>query len=167
MSSRPRSRNSPRPPIIRRIAAIDGLAARYARRDGIRYYFPADGDYAFNWSPVRANAGGLFGNRKGEQLELTLDGVRVKLFDFDKDVIPNTHDDKHEVRIPVKAGLRTVGLTFVSTTHLPSDDLNSHPERTLFVDGNVGGFTFSPHINALTIAGPYNGKASGPHAQPR
>lgn len=138
---------------------VDGLG--FGTRGGmqVRYYFPADGVYAINWAPVRANAGGVFGTgTKGEQLELTLDGARLKVFDFDKEVAGNTHDDRHEVRIPVKAGLRTVGLAFVSTTHLPSDDLNQRTERTLLVNGTVDGFTFAPHVNSITINGPFDGK---------
>jgi hypothetical protein len=137
---------------------VDGLS--FGTRGGmlVKYYFPTDGLYSINWTPIRSNAGGLFGNTtKGEQLELTLDGARVKLFDFDKEVTGGGREDRHEVRIPVKAGMRTVGVTFVSTTHLPSDDLNQHPERTLLVNGPVDGFTFQPHIASITIGGPFNG----------
>jgi hypothetical protein len=138
---------------------LDGLS--FGTRGGLlaRYYFPADGDYVINWAPVRNNAGGLFGSEtKGEQVELTLDEKRLKLFDFDTEVARNSHDDKHEVRIPVTAGMRTVGLAFVSTTHVPSNDLNQHPERTLLVNGTVGGFTFAPHLAWMSVSGPYNGK---------
>ncbi len=34
----------------------------------VRHYFPVDGIYAFNWTPVRSNAGGLHGDANGEQL---------------------------------------------------------------------------------------------------
>ena len=44
----------------------------------VRHYFPADGVYAFNWTPVRSNAGGMHGDAVGEQLELTVDGERLK-----------------------------------------------------------------------------------------
>jgi hypothetical protein len=137
---------------------LDGLS--FGTRGGmlVRYYFPADGLYTMNWTPVRSNAGGLFGSAKGEQLELTLDSAQVKLFDFAKEVTGNGRGDKHEVRIPVKAGLRTVGVAFVSKTHLPDDELNQHPERSLLVNGPVDDFTFSPHIASITINGPFDGK---------
>ena len=55
---------------------VDGLP--FGTRGGllVRHYFPVDGIYAFNWTPVRSNAGGLHGDADGEQLELSVDGER-------------------------------------------------------------------------------------------
>ncbi len=125
----------------------------------IKHYFPVDGDYVFNWTPVRANAGGVFGNTTGEQLELTLDGERIKVFDVDKDVPRGggTAADHHDTKVHVKAGMRTVGLSFIATTHVPLEDFNKHFERTTLTQ-NIGGFTFSMHVNSLSVTGPFDGK---------
>jgi hypothetical protein len=137
----------------------EGLA--FGSRGGmaVRHYFPVDGDYIFDWTPVRANAGGLFGNTPGELLELTLDGERIKVFDVDKEVPRGggTAADNHETKVHVKAGMRTVGLAFLATTHVPLEDFNKHFERTTLTQ-NIGGFTFSMHVNSLAVSGPFNGK---------
>jgi hypothetical protein len=97
---------------------VEGLP--FGTRGGMltKHYFPADGEYVLSWFPVRGNTGELFGAaRKGEQLEVTLDGSRVGLFDIDK-LPQGTDNDKNEVRLQLKAGERTVGLAFLSTTQV-------------------------------------------------
>ncbi len=125
----------------------------------VHHYFPADGEYSFDWTPVRANAGQLFGNTNGEQLEMTLDGERIHLYDVDKEVPRGggAAADHHPVRVHVKAGMRTVGVAFIAMTHVPGDDLNKHFERTTLTQ-NLAGFTFSAHVNSLSITGPFDGK---------
>jgi hypothetical protein len=49
-----------------------------------------------------------------------------------------------------------VGLSFVARTHMPSDDYNKKFERTTLTQ-DVVGFTFAPHVNALSITGPFDG----------
>lgn len=145
------------PPDYSQNHRAEGLA--FGTRGGmlVRHYFPADGEYELDWTPVRANAGGLFGNTVGEQLEMTVDGARVKLYDVDKDIPKGggTDADHHAVKVSVKAGMRSVGLAFVNTTDVPSDDLNKHFERTTLTQ-NLGGFTFALHVNSLSVTGPYN-----------
>jgi hypothetical protein len=144
------------PPDNSQNGRVEGLP--FGTRGGllVRHYFPADGEYAFNWTPVRTNAGGIFGDPAGEQLELMLDGVRIKLWRVDQEAPRNAADLRYEFRIPVKAGLRTVGLAFIARTHVPSDDKNKHFERTTLTQ-NLAGFTFAPHVNALFITGPFEG----------
>lgn len=134
-------------------ARLEG--APFGSRGGlvVQHYFPADGEYEFNWAPVRANAGQIFGNTTGEKLELSIDGQLVKVYDIDKDTARG-EGDHHEVRAPVKAGMRTVSLTFADLSHLPSDDINQHFQRTTLTQ-NVPGFTFSAHVNSMSIAGPF------------
>ncbi|MEJ0035811.1 MAG: DUF1592 domain-containing protein [Gammaproteobacteria bacterium] len=136
---------------------IEGLP--FGTRGGlmVRHYFPADGEYVFNWTPVRTNAGGIFGNTAGEKLELSVDGQTVKVYDIDAEIERNSPKDEHPVRIAVRAGMRTVGLTFVSLAESPRDDLNAHFERTTLTQ-NLDGFNFAPHVNSMTILGPYSGK---------
>jgi hypothetical protein len=113
----------------------------------------------FDWKPVRTNAGGVFGTTAGELLELSIDGQRVKVWDADKDVPRGggTDADHHEVRVAVKAGVRTVSLAFITTTDVPSVDLNRHWERTTLTQ-DVPGFTFAIHVNSMSIAGPFDAK---------
>ncbi len=144
------------PPDYSQNRQVEGLS--FGTRGGllVHHYFPADGEYLFNWAPVRSNAGGMFGEEDGEMLELTIDGERVKVWNLADERPRNMADERYVVRVPVTAGMKTVGLGFISRSHVPSEDLNQHFERTTLTQ-NVGGFTFAPHVNAMSIAGPFEG----------
>src|SRR5579863_7013007 len=138
---------------------IEGLP--FGTRGGmlVHHYFPADGEYLISWDPVRTTVGGLYGgDSEDEQAEVLIDGARVKLFRIGKDVPIASNHDRNEVRVPVKAGERSVGVTFLATTYVPNVDLNHHYHRSILDDNIVDGFTFTPQVSSLTIAGPYDGK---------
>ena len=124
----------------------------------INYSFPADGEYVISWHPVRDYNGVFFGgNRKGEKLEILLDGERLKVFEMDQ--VPRVAEainEKNEVRVHVNAGMHTVGAAFLATTQIPIDDLNQHNLRSVIESGPLEGFIFSPQISQLSIIGPYN-----------
>ena len=124
----------------------------------IKYNFPADGEYVISWYPVRDYNGVFFGgNRKGEKLEVLLDGERLKLFEMDKVAkIAEALNEKNEVRVQVKAGMHTVGAAFLATTQVPIDDLDQHNLRSILESGPLEGFIFSPQISQVLITGPYN-----------
>jgi hypothetical protein len=137
---------------------IEGLP--FGTRGGmlIRHYFPADGEYVLSWDPVRTTVGGLYGgDSEDEKVELLLDGERLKLFAVGKDVPLTTTHDKNEVRVSVQAGPHSVGLAFLATTYVPNVDLNRHYQRSVLDDNLIDGFTFTPQVSSVTIAGPYNG----------
>ncbi len=138
---------------------IEGLP--FGTRGGmlIHHYFPADGEYSISWDPVRTTVGGLYGgDSEDEQAEVLIDGERVKVFGIGKDVPIASLRDKNMVRVPVKAGERTVGVTFSATTYVPNVDLNHHYRRSILDDNIIAGFTFTPQVSSVTIAGPYDGK---------
>jgi hypothetical protein len=137
---------------------IDGLP--FGTRGGmlVHHYFPADGEYVISWDPVRTTVGGLYGgDSEDEQIELIVDGQRLKLFKVGTDVPITSLHDKNEVRVTLKAGLRPVGLAFLATTYVPHVDLNRHYRRSILDDNLIDGFTFTPQVSSLTISGPYNG----------
>jgi len=137
---------------------IDGLSLGTRGGMLVEHYFPADGEYLISWEPVRTTVGGLYGgDSEDEQLELTVDGRRIKLFKIGTDVPLTSLHDKTEVRVPLKAGRRTVGLAFVATTYVPNVDLNRHYRRSILDDNLIDGFTFTPQVSSVTIAGPYDG----------
>ncbi len=140
---------------------VDGLS--FGTRGGmlIRHYFPADGEYLISWIPVRTSVSGLYGgDSEDEKLEVTIDGERVKLFKLGTDVPLSTNKDKNEVRVTVKAGARTIGLAFIATTYVPNVDLNRHYRRSILDDNIIDGFTFTPQVSSVTVAGPYNATPS-------
>jgi cytochrome c551/c552 len=137
---------------------IEGLP--FGTRGGmlVRHYFPADGEYTISWDPVRTTVGGLYGgDSEDEQAEVLIDGARVKVFRIGKDVPLASLHDKNAVRVPVKAGERTVGVTFLATTYVPNVDLNRHYHRSILDDNLIDGFTFTPQVSSVMIQGPYNG----------
>jgi hypothetical protein len=140
---------------------VDGLS--FGTRGGmlIHHYFPSDGEYLISWIPVRTSVSGLYGgDSEDEKLEVTIDGERVKLFKLGSDVPLSTNKDKNEVRVTVKAGARTIGLAFIATTYVPNVDLNRHYRRSILDDNIIDGFTFTPQVSSVTVAGPYNATPS-------
>jgi hypothetical protein len=135
---------------------IEGLP--FGTRGGIliKYQFPADGEYTFKVKGVTGYFQAVLGGVKGEQLEVTVDGERVKLFDWDKDISTTTGMGRSTQRIPVKAGLHTIGVTFLATNDVPGSELNKPFERTMNTPGSIPGFLFYPHVGQVWVEGPYN-----------
>ncbi len=135
---------------------IEGLP--FGTRGGIliKYQFPADGEYTFKVKGVTGYFQAVLGGVKGEQLEVTVDGERVKLFDWDKEIANTTGNGKATPRVPIKAGLHAVGVTFLATNDVPASELNRPFERTMNTPGSIPGFLFYPHVGQVWIEGPYN-----------
>ena len=135
---------------------IEGLP--FGTRGGIRikYQFPADGEYTFKVKGVTGYFQAVLGGIKGEQLEVLVDGERVKLFDWDKEISNTTGNGKSTQRVAVKAGLHTVGVTFLATNDVPGSELNRPFQRTMNTPGSIPGFLFYPHVGQVWIEGPYN-----------
>ncbi len=146
---------------------VEGLP--FGTRGGmlIRHEFPADGEYAFKVTSVkRGNMGNgrAFGDIAGEKLEILVDGERVGIFDWDQETAaqpgsvfePGTVD----LRIPVKAGLHAIGVTFLATNYAPVNDHNGQFLRSTIETGGIPGFTFFPHVGTVRIAGPFNAKGA-------
>ncbi len=139
---------------------IEGLP--FGTRGGllIKYQFPADGEYTFKVKGVTGYFQAVLGGVKGEQLEVTVDGERVRMFDWDRDISNTTGNGKSTQRIPIKAGLHTVGVTFLATNDLPGTELDRPFERTMNTPGQIPGFLFYPHVGQVWIEGPYGAKGA-------
>ena len=103
----------------------------------------------------------------GEQLEVTIDGERVTLFDWDKEISNTTATAGRRRAFRSKPGLHTVGVTFLATNDLPATELNRPFQRTMNTPGSIPGFLFYPHVGQVTIEGPYNAKGAGRHRESR
>ena len=141
---------------------IEGLP--FGTRGGmlVQHYFPADGEYSIAWVPIRNTVGSLYGgDSEQEQVELTLDGQRIKLYEVGKDIplTANVQADKNEVKVPVKAGQHAVGIAFVANTYVPQVFLNRSYRRSILDDNPIEGFMQSPQISQVVIQGPID-KAS-------
>src|SRR5262245_32793241 len=124
----------------------------------VAHTFPADGDYAFRMDLFAEPLGLLYGNTaKGEQLEVSIDGERVALFDID----PKMSEEKTGLSLKtppvhVKAGPRRVTAAFLRRFEGPINDLISPIEHTL-ADTEIGtayGITTLPHLRSLNVVGP-------------
>jgi len=135
---------------------IDGLP--FGTRGGmlIKQEFPADGEYTFTVKGVTGYFQAVLGQIKGEQLEVTVDGERVKVFDWDREVSNTRGVGSRTPRVPIKAGLHTVGVTFLATNDLPGTELNRPFVRTMNTPGDIPGYQFYPHVGQVFIEGPYN-----------
>ncbi len=133
----------------------------FGSRGGLKvtHFFPADGEYAFDFTLVRANAGGLVGQAQGEFVDMSLDGQRVRLYDLQKDTPQGggTAADRHPTRVHVTAGPHVLEVVFLSKSAIPNDDFNKHWERTSLTQA-VQGFNFLTHVNSMSVSGPFDGK---------
>ena len=151
---------------------IEGLP--FGTRGGLvaQHEFPADGDYVFKIFPINKGLmdnNPAFGDITGEKLELLIDGERVHLYDWDKEVARGkaVHSGTADVHFQVKAGLHTVGVTFLATQLAPSQDLDQHFLRSTIETGGLPGFKFFPHVGKIEILGPFKpaGASDSPSAE--
>src|ERR1700727_1799241 len=151
---------------------IEGMP--FGTRGGLvaQHEFPADGDYVFKVFPINKGLmdnNTAFGEMTGEKLELLIDGQRVHLYDWDKEVSTGApvHQGTADVHVQVKAGLHTVGVTFLATQLAPSSDLNEHFMRSTIETGGLPGFRFYPHVGKMEMLGPFkpSGASDSPSAK--
>ena len=145
---------------------IEGLP--FGTRGGmlVTHQFPADAEYEIKVWPV--NLGNMdnnqaFGGINGEKLEVLLDGERIHIYDWDRELRagPAIHGGTPPFRFPVKAGEHTVGVTFLATQYAPNThDLNKHFLRSTIETGGIAGYTFYPHVGYIRIDGPFNAKGA-------
>src|SRR6185312_1984739 len=118
-------------PTLSQLNHIEGLPL--GTRGGIlvHHNFPLDGDYEFSVFWLRNIVGYMPGLEYPHQFEITVDGVRVflshvggeddnKMMDTNLGLAGNTIDARLRVRVPVKAGPRDIGVTFIERNHSES-----------------------------------------------
>jgi hypothetical protein len=131
--------------------------APYGTRGGmvVKYVFPADGDYVFVPEFIGGN------NSRGEDLDISVDGVRVALVRYETQPSGGA-DGRGGVPMPtdpvkVSAGQHVVSAAFVRKSDGPYEDL-IRPHDWSFAGGGSGGngITTLPHLRQFTIRGPKN-----------
>ena len=111
----------------------------------IRHEFPLDAEYVIKVRLQRGkDATTIVGNSEQRELDIRLDGARLKLFTV------NASDDDLEVRAAVKAGPHIVAATFLKDT--------VKSEGILDLTGNQA---FFEGVGTVSIAGPYGAKVPG------
>src|SRR5688572_3929716 len=136
---------------------VEGLP--FGTRGGmvIRYEFPSSGEYTFTVKGVTGYFTRVLGQITGEKLELTIDGERVYLFDWDREIGNTTGFGGTSPRIPIRGGYHTVGVAFLATNDLPGTELNRPFERTMNSPGEIPGYQFYPHVGQVFLNGPFTG----------
>jgi len=139
---------------------LDGMP--FGTRGGIvaQHDFPADGEYKF--SIQNYGVGSFIPN---EQLALIIDGERAHVWPY-RGVGLNVGmtadaDGTLEVTVPVRAGSRLVGATFIATNYRPSLDLIRHYDRQSLENNTIPQMQNYPAIGFVRIQGPFN--AQRPH----
>ena len=149
---------------------------RHTRGSAIRHVFPLDGEYVLkiglrrDWSSPQ-----IRGLDKREQIDIRLDGARVKLFEIggecvgsndpkcqiDKIQVSNpmspydrSADEALRVRFPATAGTRLVGVAFLNRNSVQEGvgPEYSPPRSGTFVSSVEGGMA----MDTITIEGPFN-----------
>jgi mono/diheme cytochrome c family protein len=134
---------------------LEGLP--FGTRGGmlVRHDFPADGEYKFSIQNF-----GIGSYIPGEQLEIVIDGERAHLFKYQgvglsQGMAGDAGDGALEVTIPVKAGSRMVGATFLATNYRPSLDMIKQYDRKSLENNSIPQLQYYPAIGFLRIQGPF------------
>ena len=121
----------------------------------VEHVFPGDGDYTFT---IRNLGVGIY--IPNETLELSIDGERVHEWTYTEmgmsAGMDSARDGELVVTLPVGAGSRTVGATFVATNYRPSLDTAEHFARKSLENGRVAELSNYPVIGAMNIQGPFD-----------
>jgi hypothetical protein len=137
---------------------IDGLPLGTVGGLRVRHLFPLDGEYTFALTLFRNNVDAIRGLESPHQIEIAVDGSRVLLQTVGGTATrepANVVEGRLRVRVPVTAGSHDVTATFVRK-------IGEGTERVQpFLRSSIDTFdaTGRPHIETLTIAGPFEGKA--------
>jgi hypothetical protein len=125
----------------------------------IRHQFPLDGEYLFKISLRRGVNGGIAGIGERQQIDVRLDGVNVMRSTIGGEIqgsqeahlaYTQAADDALQVRVPVKAGARWVGVAFVQRTKaVEGNRLTRLPTVAIEEDVDMS-------LERLDIGGPYD-----------
>jgi hypothetical protein len=154
----------------------------------ITHNFPVDGEYSIRLALLKLSFGQVFGEgAEGEELEVTLNGERVKLFKLDEvpmffmreskgshppkpqptdpieERVKMTPDIRLEFKLKIKAGPQTLGVAFLNKANSINEDLVRRPVSSIY-DVFIGmqyGYTTAPHLSRVVITGPYNATGAG------
>jgi Protein of unknown function (DUF1592)/Protein of unknown function (DUF1588)/Protein of unknown function (DUF1587)/Protein of unknown function (DUF1585)/Protein of unknown function (DUF1595)/Planctomycete cytochrome C len=134
---------------------IEGLPLGTRGGMKVKHIFPADGEYKFS---IQNFGVGSF--IPGQQLEIVIDGERAHLFKYEgiglsQGMAGDEGDGILQVTIPVKAGSRVVGATFLATNYRPSLDLIKQYDRKSLENNSIPQLQYYPAIGFLRIQGPF------------
>jgi len=152
----------------------------------VRYHFPLDADYTIKVLLRRQEYDYIIGMGEPHQLDIRLDGVRLKRFkvggegkgmttpenfagntqgDPEWEEYMHTADAHLELRVPVKAGSHEVGVSFVRRFWEPEGVLQ--PAQTGFGRTTNEYYHGNPAVELVMVGGPYGSASPGESASRR
>jgi len=152
------------------IRHVEGLP--FGTRGGllITHTFPVDGEYVLKTTLWRNNAGRVRGLEAPHQLEILVDGARVHAVivgtpeqfttSFDDRLNTKTtadFDATLQVRVPIKAGPREIGVTFAAKTNA----LDPQKLRPLLSPADAVDTHGVPRVDKVMITGPFDPAGPG------
>ena len=148
------------------LGTVGGLAADH--------YFPLDGQYELKVALLRTNLDAIRGLEHTHQLEIAVDGERVLLETIggERDaeqkgqLIPDRSDAvdaRLRVRAPVKAGEHRITAAFIRKIGEGTNRLRPFDRSNADTYDSTG----RPHVQSLTVTGPYSPEGSGDTASRR
>jgi mono/diheme cytochrome c family protein len=151
---------------------IEGLP--YGTRGGLvaEHYFPTDAEYEIRpelWRATGSTVRGVEGFKTPFELQILLDGVVVHAAEFggaDDDALSNRDigsavmqvGERLPVRLPVKAGLHRVGVTFVAKSFALEQKILDPRKADLPIGNDAYGW---PIVTRVLVAGPYQSTGPG------
>jgi mono/diheme cytochrome c family protein len=151
---------------------IEGLP--YGTRGGlvVDHYFPTDAEYEIRpelWRATGSTVRGVEGFETPFELQILLDGVVVHSAEFggaDDDALSNRDigsavtqvGERLPVRLPVKAGLHRVGVTFVAKSFALEQKILDPRKADLPIGNDAYGW---PIVTRVLVAGPYQSTGPG------
>jgi hypothetical protein len=157
---------------------IEGLP--YGTRGGlvVDHYFETDAEYEIRpelWRATGSTVRGVEGFKTPFELQILIDGVVVHSAEFggaDDDALSNRDigsavtqvGERLPVRLPIKAGLHRVGVTFVMKSFALEQKILDPREADLPIGNDAYGW---PIVTRVLVAGPYQSTGPGDTATRR
>jgi mono/diheme cytochrome c family protein len=122
----------------------------------VRHHFPVDGEYEISVGLQTGRFDEFLGMRRERKLDLRLDDQRLELFTIPANsnagkLVAGSAPDSHlKLRVPVKAGNRTLVATFLKDSVKPEGILLRNRD-TAFFEG----------VGSISVAGPFNAQGPG------
>jgi hypothetical protein len=148
------------PKVVNQMRHVDGAPLGTRGGTVVTHHFPADGDYTFKVTFYYDYLETLYGqslpaNLQGQQIEVSVDGARAAVFTIDPNV-PETKNVLTTPRIRIAAGPHRVAAAFIAKFDGPTEDQFRQVERSMVdISAGVPGFIALPHLQSMTIAGPF------------
>ncbi|HEY4365033.1 MAG TPA: DUF1592 domain-containing protein [Bryobacteraceae bacterium] len=158
----------PVPPDLAQQDHIEGLPLGTRGGILIHHNFPLDAEYDFSVGLLQNIVGYVTGLEYPHQLEISIDGERVflapvggdadnKMSDANLGIAKDTLDARLKTRVHVKAGPRTVAVTFLRKNSSESDE----PLQPFTRDLDLQNMNGIPLIEHVQITGPFEAKGPG------